>query len=77
MIHLVPAGQRFPQPSFSISSRGSWLPGAYATERAANYAFRFPDAQLITLRDRICNSGERRPITWEDLKTYRRSLQAK
>lgn len=77
MIHLVPAGQRFSQPSFSISSRGIWLPGAYDTERAANYAFRFKDAQLTTLRDRICNSGERRAITWEDLKVYRRSLEAK
>ena len=76
MIHLVPAGQRFTQPSFSISSRGSWLPGAYDTARAANYAFRFPDAQLIALRDRICNSGERRPISWEDLKAHRQALKA-
>jgi hypothetical protein len=49
----------------------------YADPRAANYAFRFTDAQLIALRDRISNSGERRPVTWDDLKAERQAQQAK
>ena len=39
MIHKV-------EDHYVISSRQVWLPGAYDTERAAKYAFRFPDEIL-------------------------------
>lgn len=50
------------------------MPGSYDTERAARYAFRFTDAQLITVRDRRLSSGGDKPTTWEDLKAYRQEL---
>lgn len=54
------------QPGYVISSRRCWLPGVYATERAARYAFRFPNALLEALTD----LG--RPITSDDLKATKR-----
>jgi hypothetical protein len=53
--------------TFVISSRGCWLPGVYATERAGRYAFRFTDEQLSGLTERIC-AGEGRAITSDDLR---------
>lgn len=54
---------------FVISSRGSWLPGAYEDERAARYAFRLPDETLQSLQD-VANQragGTGGTITWGDL----------
>ena len=39
--------------SYVISSGGMWLPGAYADSRTARYAYKFPDAELIKLRDDV------------------------
>ena len=63
MIHQV-------KDSYVISSHGSWLPGAYATEAAARWALQFPDATLAELRDRV-NVEEKRDITTDDLKAAR------
>lgn len=49
-----------------ISSHHVWLPGSYADVRAARYAFRFSDAVLSRLRDRV-NRVDKRSITFEDL----------
>lgn len=49
MIHPVTDGDK---TVFVISSGGSWLPGAYADERAARYAFQFSDAKLQSLADK-------------------------
>jgi hypothetical protein len=54
---------------YLISSRGMWLPGVYESERAARYAFRFPDAVLQELTERICHAG--RVITFADLRAER------
>ena len=50
-----------------ISSHGCWLPGTYATVKAARFAFQFPDAELGVIHKR----NGYRPITTEDLKTAR------
>ena len=58
--------------TFLISSRGCWLPGIYDSERAARYAFRFGDAALQGLSERICRiDGESRAITMDDLREAR------
>ena len=45
--------------TYVIGSGGVWLPGIYESERAARYAFRFPDDQLRKLQDKI---NEKEPI---------------
>lgn len=55
---------------FVISSRELWLPGAYESERAARYAFRFPDAVLQKLQDEA-NKRLERVITFKDLQKQR------
>ncbi len=60
MIHKLKDG------SFVISSHGSWLPGAYDTERAAKYAFRFTDYELSDL------NAEPGVITFKMLQQKRR-----
>ena len=50
------------------SSKGSWIPGVYASERAAKYAYRFPNEQLQELTDKL-----KRPITFEDLQSLRKN----
>lgn len=57
MIHPLEDG------TFVIASGGAWLPGVYADERAARYAFRFGDDVLAVLRDRVG-----RPVTFDDLR---------
>jgi len=51
--------------SFVISAQHCWLPGSYADEKAASFAFRFDDEVLSRLRD-VANS-QGRLITYEDL----------
>lgn len=53
---------------FVISSHGTWLPGVYADERAAKYAFRLTDAQLAELNDSRGAGAEYRPIQFEDVR---------
>jgi hypothetical protein len=67
MIHETDDGR------YVISTHGCWLPGNYADKRAANYAFRFDDKQLWELQERInyLDTGEGRPITFEDLQKLR------
>lgn len=60
------------QDGYVISSRGGWLPGVYATARAARWAFRFDDATLVRLRDAVCVREHRR-ITSDDLRTARKA----
>jgi hypothetical protein len=57
--------------TFAIASRGCWLPGVYADERAARYAFRFGDDVLALLRDRCAG-----PIAFEDLQAMRGGREA-
>lgn len=60
---------------FCISAHRCWIPGAYDSERAARYAFRFRDEALIELRDKVCDENEdfcKRVITFEMLQEYRR-----
>jgi hypothetical protein len=64
MIHKVDDG-------YVISSHQVWLPGSYADERAAKYAFRFPDEELQKLQNEI--APER--ITFEMLQNLRQKLK--
>jgi len=58
---------------YVISSHHKWLPGIYDSERAANYAFRFPIEILQNLTDKICSvPGESRFITMDDLRLARK-----
>lgn len=50
--------------AFVISSRGVWLPGAYATKAAARWAFQFTYEDLRQTQDRI----RPRAITTQDLR---------
>lgn len=62
---------------YVISAYGSWLPGAYESERAARFAFRFSYEELQVLQN-IVNEragGVGGNITWEDLKTFSRILK--
>jgi hypothetical protein len=56
---------------YVISSGGVWLPGAYDSERAARYAFRFPDEDLQRLQSEV-NAREpdvsKRVISFEMLQ---------
>lgn len=47
---------------YVISSYDVWRPGAYDSERAARYAFRFDDEELEALMKK------KQVITYEDLK---------
>lgn len=58
------------QSGFVISSRGSWLPGSYATKAAARWAYQFANETLQRLHDRV-NVGEGRDITTDDLRAVR------
>ena len=74
MIHTVtPEGR---ESHYVISSRGTWLPGAYETKRAANYAFRFAEQDLLLLQLEK-NQTERGIITFEDLQELRKKLKGK
>ena len=60
-------------PCFVISSYDTWRPGAYESERAARYAFRFDDEVLKKLQDSV------RPgvITYKMLKETAAALKRK
>ncbi len=60
---------------FSISSRRVWMPGLYATRKAAMYAFQFDEVTLARLSKEICSvrTGNRL-ITTEDLRAARAEL---
>ncbi len=58
---------------FCISSHQCWLPGTYESERAANYAFRFPDEVLTELQESVNPGGI---ITFEMLQQKRREMKA-
>ena len=53
---------------FVISSHSQWLPGIYADEATAHYAFQFDAVKLHELNDRICHIDRgNRVITMDDL----------
>lgn len=58
---------------FVIASRDVWLPGCYADERTARYAFRFPNDVLAKLQDEANerNGGTDGVITYGDLQRAR------
>ena len=55
--------------NYVISSHGTWLPGSYADERAAKFAFKFPDEVLLKLQASVNPGGV---ITFEMLKDAKR-----
>ncbi len=57
--------QKIDDSCYVISSHHAWLPGAYESERAARYAFRFSHEQLQKLQDSVNPGGI---ITLEMLK---------
>lgn len=42
---------------YVISSNQVWLPGSYESERAAKYAFRFPNRILYELQESVNPGG--------------------
>ncbi len=56
---------------YIISSGGVWLPGVYASERAARYAFRFSYDDLVRIHASRGGAGTYRPITVECLHEWR------
>lgn len=57
--------------NYSISSGGTWLPGIYADERTAKYAFRFPNNELQKLQDSVNPDGA---ITFKMLQESRKRI---
>lgn len=70
MIHRTDGG------AYVISSHHVWRPGAFESERAARYAYRFPDEVLRRLQEEV-NRREsdfsKRVITFADLQRARRT----
>lgn len=67
-------------PRFVISSDQVAIPGCYDSERAARYAFRFPNAELQRLQDTINDAEpdhEKRVISFEALQALRKRLSTK
>lgn len=65
-------------PTFAIASSGVWRPGCYDSERAARYAFRFPDEALRSLQDQVNErepDHEKRVITFEMLQELYQDLK--
>ena len=56
---------------FVISSHDMWLPGVYADERAARYAFQFSNEHLSRLNATRGIGDVYRPITSDDLRAFR------
>lgn len=63
MIHKLDNGQ------YVIASGGAWVPGSYESERAAKYAFRFPNEVLQRLQDSVSPGA----ITFKMLQEARAS----
>lgn len=61
--------------SFVISSGGTWLPGSFATKKAARYAFQFRAEDLQSLQDEANKTREPRNITMEDLQEWRKKCE--
>jgi hypothetical protein len=64
--------------AFVISSRQMAIPGCYDTERTAKYAFRFPNAELQRIQDKVNDSEpdhEKRVISFEMLQKLRKSMK--
>lgn len=55
---------------YVISSHRMWLPGVYATEKAARFAFRFDYDELKKLQESLNPFGV---ITFADLKKLKKS----
>ena len=63
--------------AFVISSNGVWLPGSFSSERAAKYAFRFPNKVLQSLQDKknyATEDYDKRVISFEDLQSARKDM---
>jgi len=65
MIHEVDGG-------YVISSNRGWIPGFYADERTAKYAFKFKSEELQKLTDEVAPN----PITFVMLQNLRQKLKA-
>lgn len=54
---------------YVISSRGTWLPGVYESEKAARVAFRLPDSVLASLQEQanLDEGGKGGVITHRDV----------
>ena len=61
---------------YVISSRGVWLPGVYADEKAARYAFQFSDWELDRLQQERNSASDGRPIGMDDLRAMRQRREA-
>lgn len=68
MIHFIKN-----ENCYVISSHQVWMPGAYESERAAKYAFKFPDDILAQLRDEANVSDHL--ITFEMLQQKRKEMK--
>jgi hypothetical protein len=66
MIHKLDDGSGF----VVSKARYGWLPGIYADERAARYAFRFTDTELVEIGGW---PGPRPPVTFEEMQMFRRA----
>jgi hypothetical protein len=67
-------------PIYVISSDQVAIPGCYDSERAAKYAFRFPNSALQRLQDKVNDAEpdhEKRVITFEMLQELRRQTKEK
>jgi len=58
--------------NYVISSYGMWLSGSYESKRAANYAFRFHEADLHKLQEE--KNKTTHIITFIDLQELRKSI---
>ena len=57
---------------YVVSAYGVWLPGAYESERAARFAFRFSSEELQALQEsaNLRTQGRGGIIAWSDLNAY-------
>ena len=62
--------------TFLISSYDTWRQGCYESERAARYAFSFPDEILKALQDKVNERPleNERTITFEMLQKARKEI---
>ena len=59
--------------TFCISSRKVWIPGIYADEKTAKYAFKFPNSELQNLQDEKNKTNS--IISFSDLQILRIKLK--
>lgn len=65
-----------PNDQVVISSKGVWLPGIYATEAAARFAFQLTDAELYEISHSRGRGENYKPIVTEDLQAYRQDKRS-